>query len=113
MNDCPIRLSVSTTVVAIVEAGVFALTPLAVRAETLDISLCKPIPSAISAERIRQEATRGMPSFRRFVARTKTVYQIDFATEVAKLDAREACETAHAATTATALTSTGATPLSR
>ena len=59
-------------------------------------SACAPPVSGPYAERIHEEAARGMPSFVRFIRRTHAVYQLDVATEVAKRDAEAhatlACE---------------------
>ena len=72
-------------------------------ASAQDATPCATPASGLFAERIHEEAARGMPSFARFVKRTRTVYQLDVATEIAKLDAeRAACES-RVAMTGTAL----------
>ena len=70
-----------------------AFTQGAARAEPASPDPCAPPAGGVFAERVRAEAARGMSSFVRFVQRTRTVYQLDAGTEIAKLDAaRDAAE---------------------
>ena len=79
----------------------FASFALPCLAQSDDSASCSVKPGTSLERRVDQEAMKSLTALRRFVTRTKPIYQLDYVTEVSRFstaqDREHACEARRAA----------------